>query len=70
MQNVANTNIKNPEANMTLRIVHAVLLSVTFHNTHESPKGFKKNEEGLLMVTDTVRQTSGNTPARSAAEGE
>ena len=70
MQNVEKTKIENPEANMTLKITHAVLLSVTSHNTHESPKGFEKNEGGLLMVTDTLRRACGNTPARSAAADE
>ena len=42
MQNVAKTRIKNPEANKTFKVMVTVLLSATFHNAHESPKGFEQ----------------------------
>ena len=40
MQKVAIIIKKNPDANRTFKMADAVLLSATFHNTHESPKGY------------------------------
>ena len=52
MQNVAKTRIKNPEANKTFTIIHATLLSATFHNAHESPRGCEK-VRGAVMTAQT-----------------
>ncbi len=61
MQKVAIIIKKNPDANRTFKIAEAVLLSSTFHNTHESPKGFCKNE-GALMITNTQRRAKTHLP--------
>jgi hypothetical protein len=55
MQNVEATKITNPDANMMFKIMHAVLLSMTFHIVHELPKGFEQSE-GALMIADTQRR--------------